>query len=58
MKKTYKVTFTEEGKGTYIFEFTTDNIQKAISEYCRNRAIVSYGILEEQTQASKQLLLG
>lgn len=58
MKKTYKVTFLEEGKEQYIFEFTTEDITRAISEYVRNRPVISYTILEELKAPTKSLLLG
>lgn len=58
MKKTFKVQFQEEGKPAYIFEFITEDINKAISEYSRNRQVNSYTLLEEQVQPVKSLLLG
>lgn len=59
MKKSYKVKFTDTEKGEYVFEFLTEDIEKAILEYGRNKSIISYEILkEEDTIRPKSLLLG
>mgnify|MGYP001377369710 CR=1 FL=1 len=57
MKK-YVVEFTEvEGK-SYEFEFITNDIDKSIEEYCRNRVILAHRVLNESTNNKKQMLLG
>ena len=58
MKKTYLVKFTEASGDSYEFEFLTENIEKSIREYCRNRSIVEYKILNENTGNRKQMLFG
>ena len=58
MKTNYKVKFTDtEGKET-IFEFLTENVTKAISDYCRTKPVANYEILEESAAPSKQILFG
>ena len=58
MKKTYVVKFTEASGDSYEFEFLTENIEKSIREYCRNRSIAEYKILNENTGNRKQMLFG
>lgn len=58
MKKVYKVKFFVSDDEGYIFTFTTDDIVKSINEYCRNREIIRYEILEEGQEGSKQMLFG
>lgn len=59
MKKSYKVKFTDMERGEYVFEFLTEDIEKAILEYGRNKSIISYEILKEEGKVSpKSLLLG
>jgi len=58
MKREYIVLFKETNGHTYEFTFKTDNIQKTIYEYRRNRSIVSHRIIEEGTDNKKQMLFG
>ena len=58
MKKTYLVKFTEASGYSYEFEFLTENIEKSIREYCRNRHIISHRILNEGAGGKKQMLFG
>ena len=58
MKKKYIVEFTDINGNSHEFEFLTENIQKSIKEYCRNRSIVQHRILEEGTNNKKQMLFG
>ena len=58
MKKKYIVEFTEINGNSYEFEFLTEDIQKSIREYCRNRSIVEHKILEEDKGSRKQMLFG
>ena len=57
MKK-YVVELTEEGGKSYEFEFITNDIDKSIEEYCRNRVILAHRVLNESTNNKKQMLLG
>lgn len=58
MKKSYKVKFFDlDGKET-IFDFLTEDVNKAISEYSRTHPVADYEILEEQVSQGKQILLG
>lgn len=57
MKK-YIVEFKQLDGTTYEFEFLTENIEKSIDEYCRNRKIVSHRILNEGVGTQKQMLFG
>ena len=57
MKK-YMVEFTELNGTVYEFEFTTQDIQKSIDEYCRNRSIKEHKILNEDMGSKKQMLFG
>lgn len=58
MKREYIVLFKEVTGQEYEFKFYTENIQKSIKEYCRNRSIVQHRILEEGTGNKKQMLFG
>lgn len=58
MKKSYKVEFTDSSGVSHVFETVTDDLPKFILEYSRNRDVASYKVLEEDTLASRQLLLG
>lgn len=58
MKKNYIVEFREVDGFTYEFEFVTDNIERSIEEYIRNRHIVSHRILNEGAGGKKQMLFG
>lgn len=52
------VEFTELNGTVYEFEFTTQDIQKSIDEYCRNRSIKEHKILNEDMGSKKQMLFG
>jgi len=58
MKKKYLVEFKEANGTTYEFEFLTDNINRSIEEYTRNRTIISHRIINEGTTGKKQMLFG
>lgn len=58
MKRKYIVEFTEANGTSYEFEFLTDDIQKSIDQYCRNRQITSHRILNEGAGGRKQMLFG
>ena len=57
MKK-YIVEFTEPNGNTFQFEFITDDIKKSISQYTRNRSIISHSIISEGSGGKKQMLFG
>lgn len=57
MKK-YVVEFIDVNGSTYQFEFTTDDIERSISQYTRNRSIVGHTIISEGTGGKKQMLFG
>ena len=57
MKK-YVVEFTEVSGHTHQFEFVTDNIERSIEQYARNRSIVGHTILSEGSGGKKQMLFG
>ena len=57
MKK-YIVEFIDVNGITHQFEFTTNDIEKSISQYTRNRSIVGHTIISEGTEGSKQMLFG
>lgn len=58
MKKNYIVEFREANGNTYEFEFLTDDIERSIEQYTRNRHIVSHRILNEGAGGKKQMLFG
>lgn len=58
MKRRYIVEFTEANGTTYEFEFLTDDIQKSIEQYGRNRQITRHRIINEGTGGRKQMLFG
>lgn len=57
MKK-FIVEFKEVNGQTHQFEFITDNIEKSIEQYTRNRSIVGHTILSEGSGGKKQMLFG
>ena len=57
MKK-YVVEFIEVSGHTHEFEFVTDNIERSIEQYTRNRSIVGHTILSEGAGGKKQMLFG
>lgn len=57
MKK-YVVEFIEVSGHTHEFEFVTDNIERSIEQYTRNRSIVGHTILSEGLGGRKQMLFG
>ena len=57
MKK-YIVEFIETNGNTHQFEFITDEIDKSISQYTRNRNIIGHSILSEGSGGKKQMLFG
>ena len=54
MKK-YIVEFVELNGNVYEFEFLTDDIEKSIDEYYRNRSIANHRILNEGTDGQRIL---
>lgn len=58
MKKKYRVEFTEPDEKVYEFEFLTDNIDKSIEQYSRNRIILASRIINEGAEGKKQMLFG
>lgn len=58
MKRKYLVEFTETSGSTFEFEFLTDNIERSIEEYTRNRKILSHRIINEGAGGKKQMLFG
>lgn len=58
MKKKYIVEFLEEGKESYEFVFITSDVEKAITDFSRNRKIVEYKIVDVKQNDQKELLLG
>jgi hypothetical protein len=57
MKK-YVVEFIEPTGKTYEFEFLTDDIERSIEQYTRNRHIVGHTIISEGSGGKKQMLFG
>lgn len=58
MKKKYIVEFTySDGKKEEV-KFTTDNIERSIEHWQRNRQIINNRIINEDTFNSKQMLFG
>ncbi len=47
MKKEYTVLFKEADGYEYEFKFVTDNIERTIKEYARNRSVVAHEIIQE-----------
>ncbi len=58
MKKEYTVRFKNATGEEFNFTFITENIDKSIKDYCRNRQIVAHEILGEGTNNNKQMLFG
>lgn len=58
MKKQYIVEFTHLDGRVENIELVTDNIEKSIEQWTRNRAIAKYEILEEGQSNNKQMLFG
>lgn len=58
MKKAYIVEFKEANGNVYEFEFITNDIEKSIEEYTRNRHIISHRIINEGIGGKKQMLFG
>jgi len=58
MKKEYTVLFKEIDGHEYEFKFVTENIDKAIKQYVRNRNIIAHQILQEGNSNQKQMLFG
>jgi len=58
MKKAYIVEFKEANGSVYEFEFITNDIEKSIEEYIRNRHIISHRIINEGAGGKKQMLFG
>lgn len=58
MKNTYVVQFTKLDGIRYEYEFVTDNIDKAILEYCQNKEIKEHKIISEGAATTKRMLLG
>lgn len=58
MKKEYTVLFKEIDGYEYEFKFVTENIDKAIKQYARNRNIIAHQILQEGNSNQKQMLFG
>jgi hypothetical protein len=58
MKKAYIVEFKEANGNVYEFEFITNDIEKTIEEYIRNKHIISHRIINEGAGGKKQMLFG
>ncbi len=58
MKKEYTVLFKEADGYEYEFKFVTDNIERTIKEYARNRSVVAHEIIQEGSNHKKQMLFG
>ena len=54
----YIVEFTETEGAKYEFEFETEDIDKSISEYIRNRPIARYKVIVESARGRKSMLFG
>lgn len=57
-KKHYVVKFIDTNGKEVVFNFLTEDVTKAISEYSRTHDVVLYEILDENTITGKHLLLG
>ena len=58
MKKKYTVLFTTLEGTRYEYEFITENITKAIQDYCSNKQIKEHKIVDENTNSPKKMLFG
>ena len=58
MKKKYLVEFTHLDGRVENVELVTDDIQRSIDQWSRNRAIANYEILNEGQSNNKQMLFG
>lgn len=58
MKKIHRVKMVPLDGESYIFEFETDDIEKALSDYLRTVKVKSYKILKEVKSSTKQMLFG
>lgn len=57
MKK-YLVEFTHIDGKVETLEFLTDRLDWTIEQYCRNRAISNFQVLQEGVADTKKMLLG
>lgn len=57
MKK-YLVEFTHIDGKVETLEFLTDRLDWTIEQYCRNRAVSTYQVLQEGVADTKKMLLG
>lgn len=58
MKKKYTVLFTTLEGTRYEYEFITENITKAIQDYCSSKQIKEHKIIDENTNSPKKMLFG
>ena len=58
MKKKYIVEFTHLDGTVESIELVTEDIQRSIEQWSRNRAISKYEILEEGNSSNKRMLFG
>ena len=57
MKK-YLIEFTMINGTKEEVELTTDNLERSIEQWCRNRPVAHHEIIKEGSSNSKQMLLG
>lgn len=57
MKK-YLIEFTMLDGSKQEVELTTDNLERSLEQWCRNRQVVKHEIINEGTSDRKQMLLG
>lgn len=58
MKKKYIVEFTHVSGEIEEVEFVTDNIERSIEQWCRNRSVIDHKIINEGNSNTKQMLFG
>lgn len=57
MKK-YIVEFTMLNGSKEEIELTTDDLERSVEQWCRNRPVAGHKVLNEGTSDRKQMLLG
>jgi hypothetical protein len=58
MKKKYLIEFTLIDGSKEEVEFITDRLEWSIDQWCRNRKVITHKVLSENSNNSKQMLLG
>lgn len=56
--KTYLIEFTYTDGSVDKVELKTDRLEWSIDQYCRNRSIAKYEVINEGSSNNKQMLFG